>query len=132
VEDVAAAVATAQLAFPDLPLGISGWSFGASASLAWQAHSGSTVPWVGIAPGIRSYRGSTPPDPDGLTAARRLIVFGDRDQFATVEQMTDYASRIGADLEVLEGSDHFFVFRERRVGSLVAAHFGGRPVTPQD
>jgi hypothetical protein len=31
---------------------------------------------------------------------------------------------------VLPGSDHFFLYRERKVGEVVAAHFGGRPPLP--
>lgn len=130
MHDVAAAVEAARLAFPDLPLGVSGWSFGASTSLAWQIRDQSTLPWAGIAPGIRSYRGSTPPDPLLLRPASRLVVLGDRDQFASVEAMTSYADAMGAHLEVLPGSDHFFWFREHRVGSLLAGHFGGREVSP--
>lgn len=129
LSDVAAAIEAAGLAFPGLPIGIAGWSFGASVSLAWQQLASSVMPWAGIAPGIRSYRGSTPPDPRRLEPAPRLIVFGDRDQFASLEGMTSFAAALGADLEVLEGSDHFFHFREDRVGALVARHFGGRDVT---
>lgn len=132
VDDVEAAVEAAGYAFEDLPLGLAGWSFGASTSLAWQQRSRSTLPWAGIAPGIRSYRGSTPPDPAALEPASRLIVIGDRDQFATVEQMRGYAAAMGARIEVLEGSDHFFWFREGRVGTAVASHLGGRSdATPE-
>lgn len=132
VMDVAAAVEATGHAFGGLPLGIVGWSFGASTSLAWQQRTGSTLPWAGIAPGIRSYRGSEPPDPASLAPADRLIILGDRDQFATVEQMTAYADEMGARMEILEGSDHFFWFREERVGELVAAHLGGQIVTSED
>lgn len=131
VRDVAAAVEAAALAFPDQPLGLAGWSFGASVSLGWQQETGSDMPWAGIAPGIRSYRGSTPPDPKALQPAPRLIVLGDRDQFASVQQMTEFADAMGAQLRVIEGSDHFFHFRERRVGSLVARHLGGRELTEE-
>ena len=129
--DVGAAVEAARMAFPDLPLGLAGWSFGASVSLQWQRDTGSALPWVGIAPGIRSYRGSEPPQPEGLQPAPRLIVLGDRDQFASVEQMREFAERLGARLEILEGSDHFFVFRERTVGILAADHLGGRELSPE-
>lgn len=128
VLDVDAAVATAAASHPDLPLGLAGWSFGASTSLRWQVEARSDLPWAGIAPGIRSYRGASPPDPAQLVPGRRLIVLGDRDQFATVEAMTGYATAAGAVLEVLPGSDHFFVFRERRVGALLADFFGGRSI----
>ena len=129
VLDVAAAVALAAATHPTLSLGVTGWSFGASVSLGWQAETGSTLPWVGIAPGIHPYRGAVPPDPAHLAAARRLIVIGDRDQFATVEEMKAYAASFGAEVAVLPGSDHFFLLREVRVGALVAAHLGGRAVS---
>ena len=122
VHDVAAAVEAARLAFPTLPLGIAGWSFGATVSLSWQVETGSALPWVGIAPGIHTYRGSTVPDVVGLAPADRLIVFCDRDQFASVDSMEHFATRTGARLELLTGSDHFFHFRHDTVGSLVAAH----------
>lgn len=122
IDDVDAAVTAARLSFEDLPLGLAGWSFGASTSLAWQQRTESTLPWAGIAPGIREYEGARPPSPEDLGPADRLIVMGDRDQFASVEQMTDYADRLGAKLEILQGSDHFFWYREERVAELVAAH----------
>jgi alpha/beta superfamily hydrolase len=122
VLDVAAAVEAARLSFEDLPVGLAGWSFGASTSLAWQQRTGSTLPWVGIAPGIREYEGARPPDPESLEPAERLIVFGDRDQFASVDQMREYAERLGAEIEILPGSDHFFWYREEKVADLVAAH----------
>jgi len=120
--DVAAAVSAANLAFPELPLGVAGWSFGATTSLGWQIETASSVPWVGIAPGIGSYHGSEVPDVSRLASADRLIIVGDRDQFASVEEMQDFAGRAGAALEVLPGSDHFFFHREKTVGSLVAEH----------
>jgi alpha/beta superfamily hydrolase len=122
IDDVDAAVTAARLSFEDLPIGLAGWSFGASTSLAWQQRTGSTLPWAGIAPGIRGYEGADPPVPETLEPADRLVVMGDRDQFASVEQMTDYADRLGARLEILEGSDHFFWYREEKVAGLVADH----------
>ncbi len=122
--DVAAAVEAAGLAFPGLRLGIVGWSFGATTSLRWQIETGSTLPWVGIAPGIHSYHGTDVPDASRLEPAERLIIIGDRDQFASVDSMRAFAAQSGARLEVLPGSDHFFYFREEAVGDLVATHLG--------
>jgi alpha/beta superfamily hydrolase len=126
VGDVAAAVATARDVMPGLPLGVSGWSFGAVASLRWQAADGSRIPWAGIAPPLRLSSGGPLPDPASLEPAPRLIVLGDRDQFTGVDGARAYAGSIGSDFEVLRGSDHFFAFREDTVGGLVAAHLAGR------
>jgi alpha/beta superfamily hydrolase len=55
-----------------------------------------------------------------LTLVLRMIIVGDRDQFTTVAAVEAYAASIGASVEVLQGSDHFFYFREARVGDHVA------------
>jgi alpha/beta superfamily hydrolase len=123
VLDVAAAVDAAEKAHPSLPLGIAGWSFGATTSLRWLIEHGASLPWAGVSPGIAPYRGSSPPDLTNLLPFPRLIVFGDRDQFATVAEMEEYASSAGASLEVIPGTDHFFVFRDQLVGRLIADHF---------
>jgi alpha/beta superfamily hydrolase len=127
VHDVAGAVAAAG-SHPDAHgagIGLAGWSFGAATSLRWQAESGSTLPWAGIAPPIRV--GASLPRPDALRAARRLFVIGDRDQYTSTDDLADYAARVRGRIEVLRGSDHFFYFRERAVGGLVAAHLSTRP-----
>lgn len=122
VTDVAAAVEAAASGGAGPLLGVAGWSFGASTSLRWQAESGSNLPWAGIAPGVRAYRGAEPADVTALAAAPRLIVHGDRDQFTDPETIRTYARSFGARLELLEGSDHFFHFRGRVVGTLLADH----------
>ena len=119
-DDVGAAVATAVAVYPDLPIGVTGWSFGAATSLRWQARDQSTIPWVGIAPPINSVRSKPFPPAVDLQEAARSIVIGDRDQFATVEAAAEYAEEIDATLHVIKGSDHFFYFREDRVAALVA------------
>ncbi len=120
VEDVAAAVTAAAATYPDLPLGLAGWSFGAATALRYQARERSTLPYVGIAPPVSSDRTPTLPARHELAPAHRLFVLGDRDQFVTVEGLTEYATSIDAHIEVLQGSDHFFYFREERVAAAVA------------
>ncbi len=126
VGDVAAAVEAAGLAFPEETVSLAGWSFGATTSLRWQTESESTHAWVGIAPGIKPYRGTDPPDTNRLQPAARLVIAGDRDQFASVDAIRDFADRIGARVEIMPGSDHFFYFREAKVGEMVAQFLGGR------
>ena len=92
IDDVAAAVDAAAEAYPALQLGIAGWSFGAATSLRWAARDKSTLPWVGIAPPppTRDDKRHLPLTAD-LRDAQRLFILGDRDQFATVDVMEDYA-----------------------------------------
>jgi alpha/beta superfamily hydrolase len=120
MDDIAAAVEAAREAYPDLALGLAGWSFGAATALRYQARSGSTLPYVGIAPPVTSDRTPVLPDATHLAEANRTFIVGDRDQFVTVDELRAYAGSIGAQVEVLEGSDHFFYFREERVAAAVA------------
>lgn len=120
-DDVGSAVAFAMDAYPAFPLGIVGWSFGAATSLVWQAREQSSLPWVGIAPPV--FNDLTPrlPDPAALPPARRRFIVGDRDQFVNVEELSEYADSVGADIDVLKGSDHFFYFRYSTVAERVIA-----------
>jgi alpha/beta superfamily hydrolase len=122
-DDVGAAAAAAATAFPHLPLALAGWSFGAVMALRWQARTGGTGPFAGIAPPVGSGLAPPLPAPGGLPPARRLFLIGDRDQFTAVEQLSAYAAAAGASLLVLPGSDHFFYGREARVADALTAHF---------
>ena len=123
VDDVDAAVAAARDAHPALPFGIAGWSFGAVTALAWQARTQDTSRYAGIAPPRRLSSGEEIVPPDRLEPADRLFVLGDRDQFTTPEELGEYVDAVGGRLEVLPASDHFFYFREDKVGALLAEHF---------
>ena len=120
VDDVAAAVASAHAEYPALPVGLAGWSFGAATALRYQAREQSTIPYVGIAPPVSRPRAPQLPYRHELAPAHRLFIVGDRDQFVTVRELTDYATDIDGTVDVVEGSDHFFFFREERVAAAVA------------
>ena len=131
--DVAAAVAEAGFFRPELPHGLAGWSFGAATSLNWLATSGSSLPWVGIAPPVRSERTPSLPPKETLASAGILaFILGERDQFTSVEELDAYATSVGGSLTVLS-SDHFFHGKGSQVGELVGellfelpeAHSGG-------
>ncbi|NNF88840.1 MAG: alpha/beta fold hydrolase [Acidimicrobiia bacterium] len=123
IDDVAAAVARARDDHPDLELGLAGWSFGAATALAWQARENDRSTMVGIAPPVMTELVERLPTPETLAPASRLLIVGDRDQFVTVADLQAYADAAGATVTVLNGSDHFFYFREDRVAELVADHF---------
>lgn len=128
--DISAAVAEADSFCPDVPHGLAGWSFGAAASLNWIAATDSTLPWVGIAPPLRSDR--TPPLPSSetlSTAGSLAFIVGERDQFVTVEALGQYADSIGATLTVLS-SDHFFHGKGDQVGKLVGELLFGPRLAP--
>jgi alpha/beta superfamily hydrolase len=120
VDDVAASMEAAAATYPDRPLGLAGWSFGAATALRYQAKARSALPYAGIAPPVASDRRPALPARHELAEAHRTFIVGDRDQFVTVDELTAYAESIGARTEVIDGSDHFFYFREERVAAAVA------------
>lgn len=126
-EDIAAAVAQAAARYPHTPQAIAGWSFGAATALRWQASTGSTLPYAGIAPPVVRERFPGLPRNGDLAPADRMIILGDRDQFSPLAAAERYAAEIDAKLRVLSGSDHFFYFREERVAALVAEAIGVDP-----
>ena len=95
----------------ELPLGLSGWSFGAWAALRWLAEHGATMPYVGIAPAASSLPDELPPGP-------KRIILGTREQVVDPEKLISYADAHAIDL-VLTPGDHFFHGRGTRIGDLV-------------
>jgi alpha/beta superfamily hydrolase len=109
LEDVASAVGFARTR--DLPLGITGWSFGAWTALRWLADADETLPYVGIAPATRDLPVELPPGP-------KRIILGTREQVVDSDALIAYAKDQGIDL-VLTPGDHFFHGRGKRIGDLV-------------
>ncbi|MGB7860220.1 MAG: hypothetical protein WBM90_06955 [Acidimicrobiia bacterium] len=94
-----------------LPVGITGWSFGAGTALRWLASEGLDIPYVGIAP---------PPEhlPEILPDGPKRIIIGNREQVVDPDAVRDYAESHDIDLVVTAG-DHFFHGRAKRIGDLV-------------
>ncbi len=120
VSDVTWVVDFVERELPPLS-GIVGWSFGAAVALGWQARSGSTIPYVGIAPPVNSPLTPGLPDADELADARRFFIVGERDQFVNVDALAVYAASIGAEISIYPGSDHFFVFKHEKLATDVVA-----------
>jgi alpha/beta superfamily hydrolase len=111
--DVDAAVAEAR--GREVPLHLSGWSFGASVALAWLADNEEEIPYSAIAPDSRSL-------PDRLPTGPKRIVIGTRDQVVDVDGLRRYAEAHLIDL-VLTPGDHFFHGRGKKIGDLVGQGF---------
>ena len=95
----------------DLPIGLAGWSFGASVALKWLEATGSTIPYCGIAP---------PPEPlpTNLPGGPKRVILGNRDQVIDSAALRSYAIENGIDLVITSG-DHFFHGRGKKIGDLV-------------
>lgn len=109
LHDVAAAVDLARQR--DLPLGITGWSFGAWTALRWLAAEADPMPYVGIAPATRDL-------PDELPSGPKRVILGTREQVIDPEVLIAYSRDHSIDL-VLTPGDHFFHGRGKRIGDLV-------------
>lgn len=119
LRDVSAAMGAARIA--NLPLGLTGWSFGAATALRWQAVTGDATPYCGIAPSV-----SDMPGAGQLEDTHRTIVMGERDQLIDFQESRSYADSIAAQF-VPVSADHFFYYREDRVAGHVIHALGGRP-----
>jgi alpha/beta superfamily hydrolase len=114
LSDIDAAMAYA-LAMGVPVVGLTGWSFGAAVSLNWQAETGSSVPYVGIAPPVTSPLTPRLPEPSRLRTASRGFVIGDRDQFIRADDLAAYAASISAKIIRYPTTDHFFVLRHKKL-----------------
>lgn len=95
----------------DLPIGLTGWSFGASVALQWLGTVNSTIPYVGIAP-------PPAPLPTDPSAGPKRVILGNRDQVIDSAALRSYAIEHGIDLLITPG-DHFFHGRGKKIGDLV-------------
>jgi alpha/beta superfamily hydrolase len=116
VADLDAAIADARAIAPDLPLALSGFSFGAVTTLRWLAGGGraDAVALVGVP--LRSVAFEPdllPPVPDGT-----FIVSAELDQFGTAAELRAAYPR--ARIAEVKGVDHFFGHKHDEVGGLVA------------
>ncbi len=115
-EDLALAISEARSIAPDLPLALSGFSFGAVTTLRWLASGGraEAVALAGVP--LRSVafqRQELPPVPDGT-----FIVAAEHDQFGTADELQVAYPR--AVVVQVTGVDHFFVGKHDLVGGLIA------------
>lgn len=131
IHDVDAAVALATATYPNLPISLAGWSFGAATALRWQAAAGSGLPYVGIALPVSAGITTSLPGPDQLEPGPRSVILGGRDQYTSVADMRRYTESIDATLHIIPESDHFFSFRAERIAVLIAEEASRDGVEPQ-
>jgi uncharacterized protein len=125
LRDAHAAVGSVRRLVPgDLPTILVGWSFGASVAIreALDDRRVAAVALVGIP--LRPTDVVLPPLPDAadLRTFKRPALFlsGEHDEYCPPEQLRSYASGLPrADVEIIEGTDHFFWRREREAGAAV-------------
>lgn len=120
IDDLTAVMAHMESEHPPV-IGVAGWSFGAAVALIWQARTASVISYVGIAPPVQGLGGYKLPLNEALSAARRTIIIGDRDQFVDITALTSYAESVEAAVIRYENTDHFFINKYQRLAEDVVA-----------
>jgi len=105
LEDVFAAMDYLSDKMADLPLWVSGFSFGAAMAVRAAAER-RTAGLVSIAPAVSRFAESLPSQPD----CPWLILQGDQDELVDVDETIAWVNGLepGPELQILEGAEHFF------------------------
>jgi len=109
--DALGAVDLARERFPDLPLALGGWSFGAAVALHIASEVADLLACVAIAPAIAPKPGITrgAPDPDSFgSSATTLVVVGANDELVAPGDCRRWAEGTGAVFVEMPGANHFF------------------------
>lgn len=105
LEDALAAVSWARKEYPDVPLWIAGFSFGAAMAIRAAV---ATEPdgLISIAPAVARFAGNPDPQP----GCPWLIVQGDQDELVAIDETVSWVNKLepGPELEVFTHTDHFF------------------------
>ena len=105
LEDVFVAMDYLSNNYPDLPLWISGFSFGAAMAVHAAAKRGAAG-LISIAPAVSRFTKSLASQPD----CPWLILQGDQDELVDIEETIAWVNELqpGPELQILEGAEHFF------------------------
>ena len=123
VKDVRAAIDRAREAAPDRPSVLCGWSFGANVALreALEDDRVAALALTGIP--LRPGDVQLPPLPSAneVKARRRPVLFlaGSHDEYCPAEELREYAAASGAEVAILEGTNHYLWRRERDAAALI-------------
>jgi len=105
-------------------LALAGWSFGAWIGLRWAVKAGRSHRMALVSPPMVGFDFFHFLDAgEAVIPGDTLIVSGSYDQFNDVGKLQELASRLGAELRIVEGADHFLFGYEQEIAELVAGHW---------
>ena len=105
-------------------LGIAGWSFGSWVGLRWAVSGGECSKVALVSPPLVGFDFfHFLESEDARLPDQSLILSGERDQFSDGGKLEELAQRLGAELRILPGADHFLFGREREIADIVASHW---------
>jgi hypothetical protein len=123
LQDVFAAMDFLATGYPDLPLWLSGFSFGAVMAVHAAAER-MPAGLVSIAPAVSRFARKLERQPD----CPWLIMQGDQDELVDVDETISWVNDLdpGPELQILEGAEHFFhgklVLLREAVQTFIAKH----------
>jgi alpha/beta superfamily hydrolase len=118
VLDVIAAFGEARYRVPKARVAVMGYSFGAGVSYRAAVRDGRIEKVCLVAPTLRMMR-----DQIGEYPGPVQIVAAGNDEFATIEETNELATKVGAPVHMLPDADHFFVRHRREVAGVVLRFF---------
>lgn len=118
--DVEAAIDALAELVPDLPLFVSGWSFGGDTSMT--VLDPRIRAWVPCAPPLRVIPRDEIAAAAGADPRPKIVIVGEHDQFLTpIAAREATADWTATHVVAVPGADHFFVGRTDRVAEIVTA-----------
>jgi alpha/beta superfamily hydrolase len=114
VLDVLAAFAEVRYRSPKAKVGVMGYSFGAGVAYRAAVRDGNIDRICLVAPTLRMLRAEV-----GEYRGPVQIVAASNDEFASVDETRKIGEKLGAQLQMIDGADHFFVRYRREVAGLV-------------
>lgn len=127
LDDVFAAMEFLAAAYPDLPMWLAGFSFGAAMAVLAAAQRNPDG-LISIAPAVSRFARAMSSQPD----CPWLILQGDRDELVDVDETIAWVNELqpGPDLQILEGAEHFFhgklITLREAVETFVSQHAASR------
>jgi uncharacterized protein len=129
VKDTRAAIDRVREAAPGRPTALSGWSFGANVALreALEDDRVAALALIGAPLGPGDVQLPPLPSPADVRAMRRPTMFlaGSNDEYCPAEELREYAAASGAEIAILEGTNHYLWRREREAAALIGDFIDG-------
>ena len=122
LDDALAAIDWLRARYPDGPLWLGGFSFGAAIAVR-AALASSVSGLISVAPAIYRFAGKL----DSQPQCPWLVIQGDEDELVGVEETIDWINSLepGPELVVMDGAEHFFHGRLNELRETVMAFVAG-------
>ncbi len=128
VKDARAALDEATRRWPDLPLAIAGWSFGAAVAVRLAYERPELAACVAIAPAVREKPGVTaglPPAAESSLEMPSIFIVGANDDLTLPADARAWAEAAGVEYIEVKAANHFFWARYEKLAAEVERFLAG-------